>query len=329
MSSDKHDEKRLRGRSVILFQITALVVVVFLIAGLVSLLFLNRSLNRLVQRSKEKLIQSEARLICSGHKYIADLIIEMQNLSGEYESTEQARTEYMEAIANRTISKTQASGNVLLEKMIEDSLMGLEITMFVIPSIPGIMPEPLVFMASKDGLIYEEMPGELADLIEMEEEDNTPLKARVDDKNTYVLFEEGVPEFGLEGPYLVTSYFFTVDDSSTGLWFFDFKPMEEGIAAINDYYRNEKNSVYLVLGVVIGTTILFLVIITFFVLSSLIRKRITRPIDELEAAAEKVMEGDLDVEVPLRSGEEFGNLKRAFNQMIVSIRDVINKAVGK
>lgn len=74
--------------------------------------------------------------------------------------------------------------------------------------------------------------------------------------------------------------------------------------------------------------IIVLAFITFFILSYLIRKRIAKPIDELGEAAGKVMEGDLDIEVPLRKGEDFGNLKKAFNGMISSIRDVIDGATG-
>lgn len=328
MNDSKPGEKKRSGRSVILIQITALVVSVFLIAGIVSLVVFNRSLNHLVQRSKEKLIASDAQIICSAHKYVADLVAQIQTLSGQMTSIEQSGRDYLQAIATRTISPTQASLNVLLDDMIEDNLMGIDITMFVIPAISGITKAPLVFMSSEDDLIYKDVPDYISDLTEIEEEDNTPLRARVDDKNTYVFLENGVPEFGLKGPYLVTTYYFTVEGSSNALLFYDFKPMKDEIAAVNDYYRKEKNSVYAVLGVVIGVTAFVLILITFFVLSYLIRKRITRPIDELETAAAKVMEGDLDVEVPIRSGEEFGNLKRAFNEMIRSIRDVITRATG-
>ena len=40
------------------------------------------------------------------------------------------------------------------------------------------------------------------------------------------------------------------------------------------------------------------------------------------------MEGNLDVEVPVRKGEELEKLKTVFNEMVRSIREVINKAAG-
>ena len=62
--------------------------------------------------------------------------------------------------------------------------------------------------------------------------------------------------------------------------------------------------------------ILIIALITFLILSYLIRTRITEPIQELSSAAEQVMEGDLDVHITIRSGEEFEQLKRAFQSMV-------------
>ncbi|MBN1288086.1 MAG: HAMP domain-containing protein [Actinobacteria bacterium] len=50
--------------------------------------------------------------------------------------------------------------------------------------------------------------------------------------------------------------------------------------------------------------------------------RITEPIDELADAAEQVIAGNLDMEVPVRRGEEFEGLKNAFNEMLRNIRKI-------
>ncbi|MBN2025707.1 MAG: HAMP domain-containing protein, partial [Actinobacteria bacterium] len=71
------------------------------------------------------------------------------------------------------------------------------------------------------------------------------------------------------------------------------------------------------------------VIITFFVLNYLIRRRITEPIDQLAAEAEEVMEGNLDVEVEVHEGGEFQNLERAFKEMVQSIRKYIIRSTGE
>jgi len=74
---------------------------------------------------------------------------------------------------------------------------------------------------------------------------------------------------------------------------------------------------------------LVVAIISFFVLSYLIRKRITEPIDELAATAEEVMQGDLEVEAKVHEGGEFEGLERAFKEMVDSFRKYIARSVGE
>jgi len=45
-----------------------------------------------------------------------------------------------------------------------------------------------------------------------------------------------------------------------------------------------------------------------------------RPVEDLAAAAERVAAGDLSQELPVRGGDEVGRLTRAFNEMIVRLR---------
>jgi len=69
--------------------------------------------------------------------------------------------------------------------------------------------------------------------------------------------------------------------------------------------------------------------ISFFVLSYLIRRRITEPIDELAAAAEEVVQGNLEVEVKVHEGGEFEGLERAFKEMVESFRKYIARSTGE
>jgi PAS domain S-box-containing protein len=55
-------------------------------------------------------------------------------------------------------------------------------------------------------------------------------------------------------------------------------------------------------------------------LSWLIARRFVAPIVALEGAAQRFAEGEQEVEVPIRSGDELGRLSSAFNQMVVAIR---------
>ncbi|MBN2027414.1 MAG: hypothetical protein JW854_11710, partial [Actinobacteria bacterium] len=62
-------------------------------------------------------------------------------------------------------------------------------------------------------------------------------------------------------------------------------PMQKRIDAINAFYDEERSSVSLTLGLSVFLSVLAVVIITFFVLNYLIRRRITEPIDQLAAEA--------------------------------------------
>ena len=106
------------------------------------------------------------------------------------------------------------------------------------------------------------------------------------------------------------------------------KPMDEEIASINDFYSEESRKTSLTLGLVVGISILVVILISFFVLSYLIRKRITEPIEELASSAGEVMDGNLDVDVKVHEGGDFANLERAFKEMLESIRKMIAKSVG-
>ena len=105
--------------------------------------------------------------------------------------------------------------------------------------------------------------------------------------------------------------------------------MAEKIASINKFYDEERNKINLMLWETMLISIVVAILITFFVLSYLIRKRITEPIDELFAAAEEVMEGNLDVQIEVKEGEEFEGLKRAFKEMVESFRKYIAESVGE
>ena len=105
--------------------------------------------------------------------------------------------------------------------------------------------------------------------------------------------------------------------------------MHDEIAAINDFYKEDKRTTNLILLLMVIGSILVIALITFFVLSYLIRTRITHPIDELSAAAAQVLEGDLDVHITIRSGEEFEQLKRAFQAMVEEWRKLLNRSLDE
>lgn len=318
MNTSEKTGKSSKGRSLILLQITSLVLIVVIVMAALSLASFVRSQNRLIENSKEKLIKTEAEMLQSAHEFLAEMFLEIAETENADVPIDVRMAEFLNAIANKGISSTQVSANKNLDRMVRNSLLGVTGSVFILPATPPLTTEPIIVMANSEDLVYQDIPESILELVEKEED-------------TYAVIDEGIPELGFEGIHLVSTYEFPLNGENTSqgsMWFVDFKPMEEEFADIDSFYSKEKRSMYVRVGTVIGVSLIILVLITYFVLSRLIRNRITKPIDELSDVAEKVIEGDLDVEVPMRPGEEFWNLKKAFNEMVYSIREVISKATG-
>jgi nitrogen fixation/metabolism regulation signal transduction histidine kinase len=105
--------------------------------------------------------------------------------------------------------------------------------------------------------------------------------------------------------------------------------MHEEIAEMRGFYDREKHDIYLMMILVMAAAVIAFILLTFLAMSFLIRRNITRPVEELSAAVRQVMQGDLDVEIPVREGEELEGLKRAFREMVESFRMLIARSTGK
>ena len=81
----------------------------------------------------------------------------------------------------------------------------------------------------------------------------------------------------------------------------------EAFAPVTEFTRNVLLSL---LGILLGVSLLSLLLAQVF----------TRPIHRLVGAVHRVAEGDLDVQVPQGSRDEFGDLGNAFNDMASSLR---------
>ncbi|MBN2167689.1 MAG: HAMP domain-containing protein [Actinobacteria bacterium] len=300
-----------KARSSILLQITALTVAVFVVASVVSYLVYMRSTNALIEKSQEKVVSTQAEDMSSSFLFITSLIADqMEEKAGQMDIMT-----FVQAIQNKEVLPIQEVANNKMRQMIEDGTLGLEVCAVAVPEVPPMITRPLIIMTNDDSLMYSEVPDSISKYLEGE--------------GNHVLLENGVPEWGLEGEYLLVC-----DQQKAealrgyGMWAMLLRPMQDEIASIEGYFNKEKKNIDILMTIVIVITIVVLVAIMFLVLSFLIRKKITRPIDELEEAAEKVMEGDMDVEVPIRKGEEFERLKHAFNEMLGSIRKFMNWKSG-
>ena len=75
---------------------------------------------------------------------------------------------------------------------------------------------------------------------------------------------------------------------------------------------------------------LFVSFIVSFELTVLLSRSILRPIEDLEAATERIRQGRFDEHVPVTTSDEFGELSTAFNQMVDGLaeRERLREAFG-
>lgn len=77
----------------------------------------------------------------------------------------------------------------------------------------------------------------------------------------------------------------------------------------------ERNSIYFLL--TIGSVVMAVSIL----LASILSRRITGPLRQLEQVTRRIADGDYDIQIPIRSQDEVGALARAFNAMAIALRE--------
>jgi adenylate cyclase len=83
----------------------------------------------------------------------------------------------------------------------------------------------------------------------------------------------------------------------------------------------------------LGINVLIALIVSFtisFELTVLLSRSILRPVEDLEAATERIRQGRFDEHVPVTTSDEFGELSSAFNQMVDGLaeRERLREAFG-
>lgn len=316
MAEEESSSRFGKKRSKILYQITGLIVALLVVAGLVMFFFIDNAFDRLIEKSVDKLVEEQAKTITNALEYMAGQEVEL--VLGEimdYDPQELIAM-FTTSFQEGEMNEVQMKGNERLKEWVETGVLGLEMIIEVTLAMPPVISETTVVSSSDESFVFGTLPDSIDSAIE--------------EGKSYVYFEDGLPELGLEGEYLVSLYDMSqVSSVLSSYWGVHFVPMQDAVAEIESFYNDEKNRATLIIASILGGTILIVILITFFVLSFLIRKQITEPIDELSAAAEEVMEGNLDVEIEVREGEEFEGLKRTFKEMVESIRRFIAKSTGE
>ncbi|MBN1288081.1 MAG: HAMP domain-containing protein [Actinobacteria bacterium] len=313
MNKDAGSRTSLKPRSTILFQVIALFTVVFIAAGVFYMLSISGSMEYLVKKSKDTMIDTEAQLIESGWEFGSELVLLRSSAQGR-EYSNQLITELPAAIRSKTVSSYQQYVGDLFVSMVNNKLYGYKIIYCVVP--PGLLAQDYtVIFASDDIYLYSEPPEEIEGFFDQE-------------GNDYKFCENGIPEMGFDEPYLLTCYMVPITSvQSIKPAVIGYKPMGKEITAIDSFFAEENKNLKMIMGAVIGISIIVLIVVTALALTYLVRKQITGPIEDLVSAADEVMDGNLDVQVQIRPGEKLESLKTAFNELIKALRDIIEKSM--
>jgi len=315
----KNPTRIARKKSRVLYQITALLIIILVAFFLMFILLYRSSLDRLTEKSEEKVIQTEGENFSTSFGYIAGLINENLDKDLEQMSFEDIYEEFDQALTDQEITDIQRLVNEKLKGVVDSGVLGLEAAIMVVfPEgiLSGLMDAPLVIFSSDDNLLFfREIP---------EHWNQTAKEGR-----TYLLMKEGIPDFGLDGEYLITLAPYREKRTGVEMLSVGIKPVQKELAEISEFFNSEKKNINLLMLLVIAGSVIVIILMTFLVLSHLIRRNITEPVEQLAVAAGEIMEGNLDVEIEVHQGGEFEGLEQAFKEMLESLRRMIERSVGE
>ena len=300
-------------RSRTLYYITAFLVVMFLISGAVNFLVFNYWQNSSIDKNVDKMVKQISGQFTGLSVFVRDtldpLVTERLEENAIPNLTIQEQADF---VLGKKAYEYQAFYNQFSKEIVDRGLMGLEKAMVIMAGF-GIPDGAMVVVSSDESLVYNwPVPDYL-------------VKA-MKNGTSYLYFEKGIPELKLKGEQIISIKTFR----TMGFYhsYIGVVSVHKEIAEMRSFYNREKRDLYLTLIPVMVGTLIVLVLLTFLALSFLIRRQITRPANELSAAAEQIMDGSLDVEIPIREGEELESLKHLFREMVESFRMLITKSTS-
>ena len=308
---------RKRGRFRIRYLITILIVMVFIIFAAITLFLFNASQDRLMSKSKDQLIQTMCEDASSAANSLMPFIgqIVLQKMGNP------SPQDLIAITSGGGITELQKEMDAVYQGFIDDGLLGIQKLIGLLPPTPPLTKDWLVVASNDDSLVGNwSVPQSLIDAINA--------------GDGYLYSEAGFPDLGIDKDGLM--FIETVTEEGPRVYSVEgktfavgVKSIEDAVARIDSFVAHEKKNTAIIFSLVIIGCLLLIMTITFFILSYLIRTRITQPIDALAATAEKVMEGDLSSDIEVHSGGDFESLERAFKEMIEAIRLMLDRSVGK
>lgn len=312
--ASREQRKLWAPRSRTLYYITAFILFIFIAFGLVGFLIYNMNQNAIIDESIDIMIDSVSEGFSGSSIYLKQTInpVITERMKEEGYEVLSINEQYAYILREEPYDY-QLYYNDFCKDLVEEDVMDLEGLLVILGG--GMLPETgVVVVSSDESLTYSwQAPDYLLRAIEEGEH--------------HLYVENGIPELGLEGEHIIALELFTTQDTYHA--YLGIKSMQGEVEEMESFYREERNSIYLMLIPVLLGSFIALIILTFLVLNFLIRRNITKPVEELSEAAEEVMEGNLDVDITIREGEELEGLKLAFREMVTSFRGLISRSAGE
>jgi len=300
-----------KGRSRVLYRMTAFLVILFIISGVVIFFSYRDSQNRQIRESVDSRLTTYNKNVADSYEFMNRLLRALTLAS--YPGV--GNLETVNAFLEKQPTPVQGFLNGQLKTTVDAKMFGAEVGMAMI--VPSSSQQQAVVVASSDeGLIYNwQAPDYLLQAIR--------------DGEPYIYLPNGMPELGLGDETLVLLKMGESAGSDFPLTFVRVVSDHDQLAAINIFYDQQRKDAGIALGLIILVSMIVLSLLSYLGLAYLIRKRINKPIDELAAAAEEVVGGNLDVEIEVRKGEEFEGLKYAFKELLSTFNAALSGSVGE
>jgi methyl-accepting chemotaxis protein len=307
-------KSRKGGRSRIRVLMTALTLTVFLIFGAVAFIMLFSSQNRLAGKSKDEMIQ----LVCEDASSSASSLMPfVEKVFFKGGSDEASFQRDLPKIQAKELTEGQKDADAVLKKMVDDGLLNARYILFIHPPEPPVSDTTEVVLSNDESLVYNwRTPDYLVEAIAGD--------------TRYVYRPEGVPDLGIEKEalFIIAARYPGINPSVlSGV--VGVTSIEDRVAAIDSFLAGEQRNSRLLFVLVMIGCLLVIFLVTYFILSRLIRRRITNPIDQLTVAAAEIMDGKLDVDIAVHEGGDFEVLERAFKEMAASIRMMIERSMSE
>lgn len=302
----------MNARSRTLFAATLFVSAVFLLSVSAQFLVFNHWQNRLIDAGIQESIYGMSEYFSNDSSFIRHVLdpLIVDELKGQGVEELSSEEQYL-MILEKRITPYQHYYDLFCRDLVEKGALGLEAVM-VILSGPGIPGGSTVVVSDDESRVYGwRVPDYLMEAIE--------------EDTRFLYFERGIAELGLEGEQVMAVETFPYLDFKQA--YVGVRSLREEVAEMTDFFEEERRSIFLRYTPLVILSLALFFLLAFLGLRFLLRRNITRPVEELSERVEKVMEGDLEETIPVHEGEDVEALQRVFRELVDSFRRIISRSL--